>query len=134
MARPRGNPRGKLKRLAREWAGGASRAVIEDTPDFIAECAMLGINPAQLGGKRTTAAAEPVIIWPDMADSFALFMSSATQWRYVSAGLSGAFPVGLIYEALEPLARMIGVEMTPGVFSDIRTLESAALKVMNKRR
>lgn len=94
---------------------------------------MLGIDPAKLGGKRE-APADPPIIWPDMRDSFALFLAMATQWTWASAGLGGTFKVGLKYEVIESVARLSAIPVTPGVFSDIRTLEAEAIRVWSKRR
>lgn len=93
---------------------------------------MLGIDPARLGGRVKVP--DPPVVWPDMVDAFALFTSMATQWRWISAGMAGSFQSGLDYAALDATARAIGVQLTPHVFSDVRTLESEALKVWSKRR
>jgi hypothetical protein len=93
---------------------------------------MLGIEPGSLGGKREHVP-DPVPVWPDMQAGVAIFMSLSTQWRMAS-GLSGTFATGLDYQAIEPTARMIGVELSPAVFSDVRALESASLQIWNARR
>jgi uncharacterized protein (DUF1501 family) len=71
-----------------------------------------------------------------MVDSFALFCAMGTQWNWVSVGglAGGAIRTGLKYEGLESTARNINVDLSPSVFSDVRTLESAALGVWSKRR
>lgn len=94
---------------------------------------MLGIDATKLGGKRV-APAEPPIIWPDMADSFALFVASQTQWRFAAIGMAGTIKTGLDYAALEPVARFTNIAITPEVFADVRTLEAEALRVWSKRR
>lgn len=68
-----------------------------------------------------------------MADAVALFFAMATQWRWVGAGMGGAFRTGLDYGALEQTARAAGLEMTPAVFDDIRTLEREALAEWSRK-
>lgn len=41
---------------------------------------------------------------------------------------------GLDYQAIEPTARLLGVDVTPGVFLCLRTLEAEALRVFADRR
>jgi len=69
-----------------------------------------------------------------MRDAVGLFMALATQWRWAGAGLAGAFRLGLDYNAVEPTARMLRVELTPTVFNDLRVMETEALSVWSKRR
>ena len=65
-------------------------------------------------------------LWPDMVPAVSLFFAMETQWRWVGAGMAGAFRVGLDYAALPAVAGVIQVEMTPRVLADLRTLERAA--------
>lgn len=69
-----------------------------------------------------------------MRDAVAVFMAMATQWRWVGAGMAGAFQVGLDYSVLDRTALALKVELTPAVFNDIRLLELETLKVWSKRR
>jgi hypothetical protein len=48
--------------------------------------------------------------------------------------MNGAFRIGLDYTALEATARLSGLEVTPQIFEDIRTLEQEALSVWNRKR
>lgn len=47
----------------------------------------------------------------------------STQWR---VGMSG--PVGLDYGAIEQLARLYEINLTPGVMAKLRALEALVLK------
>jgi hypothetical protein len=42
--------------------------------------------------------------------------------------------LGLDYQAIEPTARMMGIEMTPRILPDLRTMEEAAMAELAKRR
>ena len=68
-----------------------------------------------------------------MKEPVALFFSLATQWRWVGAGMAGAFRAGLEYSAIESTARLSGLDMTPALFDDIRTLEREALTVWSRK-
>lgn len=68
-----------------------------------------------------------------MAASAALFMAMGTQWNWTGAGF-GAFQTGLNYLALPIVAGGIKVDMTTGVFGDIRVMELEALRVWSARR
>jgi hypothetical protein len=69
-----------------------------------------------------------------MKDAVALFFAMATQWRWVGAGMGGVIRTGLDYCALAKTADMADLNMTPGLFNDIRTLELAALDGWSKGR
>jgi len=101
---------------------------------------MLGIDPTKLGGRRQlrTIETDPVPIWPDMADGWALFLAMGTQWNWVAGGF-GAFQSGLKYEAVEVVARSLGMKLDDGripvpVFLDLRTLEAETLRCWSARR
>lgn len=125
------DPGGKLKKLARAWAGG--RNASKEESQWETECSAFGIDPDALNWK-TERETENAQIWPDMRESVALFFNLATQWRWSSAGMAGAWRVGLDYPAVEVTARLSGLDMTPAVFSDIRILEQEALRVWNRKR
>ncbi|HEY9081344.1 DUF1799 domain-containing protein [Magnetovibrio sp.] len=65
-----------------------------------------------------------MLIHPANADAVRLFVMLKTQWRF--AGLDGA-PMGLDYQAIEPTARLAGIETTPKLFNKLRVMEYAAL-------
>lgn len=131
MRREIGYPPGKLEKLARRWASG--RKLSSETDDFDDDCRRFGIDPAALRWSDD-AASDKVTIWPDMADAVALFFSMSTQWRWTGAGMAGAFRTGLDYTALGATALAAGLEMTPRLFDDIRTLEREALTVWSRKR
>lgn len=70
-------------------------------------------------------------IAPDEVDVVALFLALRTQWRLHA--MTGA-ATGLIYEALPHTASMSGIEMSPTLFADLQTMESAALKEWARKR
>lgn len=65
-------------------------------------------------------------VHPDNWEIVQLFLALSTQW--VIAGM-GSY-VGINYCAVEPTARLAGIEMTPDVFGGLRLMESAALEKM----
>jgi hypothetical protein len=68
-----------------------------------------------------------------MQVGFALFLAMSTQWRIAST-MSSTFATGLDYGVIEITARNAELELTPAVFSDVRALESEALRVWASRR
>jgi hypothetical protein len=60
-----------------------------------------------------------------------LLLALDTQWK--TAGMTGVIH-GLDYQAIEPTARLLGVEVTPPVFLALRTMEAEALRVFAERR
>ncbi|WP_338404607.1 DUF1799 domain-containing protein [Enterobacter bugandensis] len=68
-------------------------------------------------------------VWPDVWTSFLVFQTVSTQWR---TGMGG--PSGLDYNVLPWLMRLHNIDDEATALSDIRIMESAALKVMHKER
>jgi hypothetical protein len=70
-------------------------------------------------------------VWPGNWPSFLLFEAMFTQWR---VGMGGA--VGLDYNALKPVASMIGLKRAElsEAFPDLRMMEAEALLVMSESR
>ena len=131
MRRQNRDAQGKLRKLARRWAGGRSSS--SEKSELELDCERFGIDPAALPSSDTVETGN-VVLWPDMVDSVALFFAMSTQWVWSSAGMAGTFRVGLNYSALEPAARLSGLTVTPVVFDDIRILEQEALSVWNRKR
>jgi hypothetical protein len=69
-----------------------------------------------------------------MKASVGLFFALQTQWRWTSAGMAGALRMGIDYNAIEPTARMLRVELTDDVFDDLRVMEGEALVVWARKR
>lgn len=66
----------------------------------------------------------------DEADSFALFCALDTQWqRHAMTG----HRLGLDYSQIEPVGRMLGIEVCARRFMDLRILENAALVEFARR-
>lgn len=68
--------------------------------------------------------------WPAVT----LFQTLTTQWRWSTRGAAGmggallrAIRVGLDYGAIESTARLAGLQVTPIIFDQLRTMETAAL-------
>lgn len=63
-------------------------------------------------------------------------MGMGTQWKVAPGGMGPSYRTGLDYNALETVARSLGIEypLEPQVFSDLRTLEAEALKTWSERR
>ena len=60
-----------------------------------------------------------------------------TQWRYVSAGMAGAFQTGLDYSALPAVFDVVGIngqEQRKQVFYDLQVMEEAALNHFAEER
>lgn len=72
------------------------------------------------------------MVWPDMADSWRLFMAMATQWK--TAGMAG-LRTGLEYTALPGVAASLGIPfpLEPQTFADLRLLEAEALNIWSRR-
>ncbi|WP_341271533.1 DUF1799 domain-containing protein [Enterobacter roggenkampii] len=68
-------------------------------------------------------------VWPDIWSSFLVFQAVSTQWR---TGMGG--PSGLDYNVLSWVMRLHNVDDEATALSDIRVMESAALKIMHKER
>ena len=66
----------------------------------------------------------------DEGRSIGLFLALDTQWK--TAGLAG-IRTGLDYAAVSPAARLLGIEMTPQIFLDLRVMEREALSVQAER-
>ena len=59
----------------------------------------------------------------DEGRAAALFLALGTQWKWTGMGMR----VGLDYAAIEPTARLIGVELGTQVMFDLQAMEAEAL-------
>lgn len=111
-ARARGNPRGKLKAVA--------RALYADRPDAD-RLAAFGLTLDDLD--------DTVGIYPDNDAAVDVFVALGTQWR---VGMGG--PTGLDYAALPAVLRLRGVPRAdwPDTFDCVRVMEAEALRVMHE--
>ena len=62
-----------------------------------------------------------------------LFTGMATQWRRMIVPMTAVMILeGMIYQALPEVAAMMGITMTPALFSDIMIMEAAAMAEANR--
>lgn len=59
-----------------------------------------------------------------------LFVGLETQWR---TGGIAAVPTGLDYAAIEPTARLLGLELDGALFMDLQLMEGEALRAIAER-
>ena len=88
------------------------------------QLAAIGLKPSDFG-----PAALIQDVFPENMPAVDLFQTMDTQWR---TGMGGAS--GLDYNVLPWVMRLHHVEDEATALSDIRIMESAALKVMHKER
>jgi len=67
-----------------------------------------------------------------MAQPFALFCD--VPWQWVSLGMAGVVRTNISRLELEASARLLDIKLTPAIFADIRTLESAAMDYWSRKR
>lgn len=67
-----------------------------------------------------------------MQTPFALFCEAS--WNWVGLGLGGLMRTHIIRTELEASARLLGLQMTPGIFCDIRAMEDEALQYWSRRQ
>lgn len=77
--------------------------------------------------------ADVIEIWPDQADSVALFFAMSTQWRWVGAGSGGMFRTGLDYTPMASVSAALGITISADVLNDLRIMESAAVEQWGKK-
>lgn len=67
-----------------------------------------------------------------MQQSFALFVEAT--WQWVPVGLGPPVRTHIIRSELEASARLLGLDITPATFSDVRVMEEAALRYWSRKR
>jgi len=85
----------------------------------------------------TTQQTRDCKVWRENWESVLFFANYCdTQWRYVGVGMGGAVATGLDHAAVIAALRTLRLprERFDAVYADVRTMERAALGVMNKRR
>lgn len=69
-------------------------------------------------------------IFPANQPALDLFLSCQTQWRAFGVGVSIIW-LGLDYQAVRVAADLMGIEISPALFADLRVMESAAMLELN---
>ena len=118
-----GDSPGKLKAVARAWAGGSGGAK-EISDDAATRNAVL---PDWLLKRAEPASIEIVAADEDIVS---LFFMLGTQWR--THPMSG-MRTGIDYAAVAPTAALLGLSMTPAMMIDLRTMEIAAIEEFARR-
>lgn len=89
------------------------------------------VGPSLAGIAAIIQAAPPYEVWPENMPAINLFSSISSQFRY--SGMGG--PTGLDYNVL--FNRMDKLKLSEQdyewMFDDIRSIESAAISVMNRK-
>ncbi len=98
-------------------------------PEWVRDCERFGISPAGFG---PVTPPEPIPVWPDMREPFALLADAP--WNWLSPPMAAPIRLNLMRGELEASARLLGITMTPAIFVDIRAMEAEAIKVWSKRR
>ncbi|MFC6855752.1 DUF1799 domain-containing protein [Marivibrio halodurans] len=110
---------------ARQGGGGGPDLAVEDLIAF-------GLDPvdAERIGRIEDVDDDAVEIWPEHEAVVRLFLALSTQWRV--GGMAGA-PLGIDYASIETTGRLLGIEVTPAVFEDLRVMEAEARDVLLRR-
>ena len=74
------------------------------------------------------------LVWEENWRAVSLFLALETQWR-MHLGMAGVYYQGLDYEAVEATLRLERIPRRewPAVFDDLRTMERAALPLLNEK-
>lgn len=86
---------------------------------------------ARIPERLQASADQPLELVEEEVEIFGLFLALATQWR--RCPFTGS-RLGLDYSVIEATARMLDIEMTPGLLTDLTIMEAAALEQLAKRR
>lgn len=104
-----------------------------DESDVAEEMRALGASDADIeafhAAEQARSTRDAIEVHEDNLETVLLFDALGSQWRF--AGLQ-AVRIGLDYGAIEPTARMLGVEMTPVRFTEIRLMEQVACRELAK--
>ncbi|SFM92942.1 DUF1799 domain-containing protein [Nitrosomonas communis] len=95
----------------------------------------MGASPDVIESTKKQASGETDIdceIWPENEEVFMLFNSLSTQWRI---SFSGSF-IGINYPSIESSMNMLGTKKKrrAELFNDIKTMERAALPILNRKK
>lgn len=71
---------------------------------------------------------ESVEIWPDCIDAYMVFDGMNTQWMTNMGGVTG-----MVYASIPVVCQAVGVELCKDLLSDLRVMEVAAIKEINKK-
>lgn len=69
-------------------------------------------------------------VWEENWEAVQIFMRLSTQWRYGGMGSV----IGLDYPSIESVLRMLRIKERAAMLDQLRVMEMAALRVLNKDR
>ncbi len=111
-----------MKAAARRWAGGRGGPAVQADDELT--------NAAPLPRRGAAPADALIELAPDEVEAFALFRSLDTQWR--RHPMTGT-RLGIDYAAIEPVARMLEIGMTPRLLLDVQVMEAAVIELQAER-
>lgn len=133
-----GQRRGKLKAVARWLVVPADAATGPDDEEGDAALRALGVSDEQIDAGRAVRsggdggqAEAPPLPWPWHRDAARLFGAMRRQWRVVS-GAAGLLYLGLDFNALGEVRRMLRIKPTPELMDQLRTMEAAGAEALNE--
>ncbi len=87
-----------------------------------------------VGDEIEEEAPEDFEVWPENWQTVEVFRAMQTQWSVIGR-MDAVLFQGLRYEALEPVFRLLDVpkKSRGDVFFELRSMEHAALKILNSR-
>lgn len=100
----------------------------------------LGVSRQQLHQEHLAAEPETdeekVPLAPHLVPVVKLFSRLRSQWRMLAGGMGGLVYTGLDYSAVEPVMRLTACTTSKPerLFDQLRTMEIAALQVLNEPR
>ena len=112
---------GKLSAAGRAWALGDGADAQEELE---ADAAFWGL--------ATPSEPETTEIWADHLPAFEAFLAVCGQWR-VCAVEKRIVAVALDYTAAKAGLELAGMTITPEVWAQVQTIETAALKAMREK-
>jgi hypothetical protein len=133
---PEGAPPGKLIEAAEHWARLRLGRQADPGDAAIAELRELGADALadSVEDNRPSDAFE--IRGGDAWGTLQLWLAGATQWRVQAVPLGNKsvrlIHFGLDYAGVEAAVRMAGLASSPDRFEELRTMEAAALRILNE--
>lgn len=88
------------------------------------------MSAAQIEELKATGAKAAFGVWRENWPSLAAFLECDTQWR-CAASMEGLVFIGLDYAGAQAGLKAAGLEIDPQRWSDIRTMEAEAIRILN---
>jgi hypothetical protein len=114
----------KLIEAARHWAAGPRG---DNGEALAADAAAFGLTLPEMPQEDEGDTCE---IWPENVETLEVFVSCGTQWR---VDPTSGTALGLDYSGVIAAIDMMGVARTRKLFDDLRAMERAAIKELNRK-